>query len=542
MENKKARGEAKEVVTSKIKEITRLMADANNAELVANQLRELKGVFRNFQATHEAFHNQLGDKESIEQSAMYYELVSDQVKQLQDNIELWLAGIETSKLIKSLNVYPDDSVSNAGSPHDSITSRASRKSSASGHSSFASARARAAAKKAILQAEAATMKKLHQIQDEELKLRQRKMELRIETEMAKATAEELAYAEVEVQEMSARPLHEEDNLHEVPLLSHASNFITLDEVSATPKEEVKLMEPRMPGDVSTAIKLRESCRPHPLKQETPLANQRSLNPAALEFRFETVMPQQPIRSSEPQLNQPSDMQQLLQQQQQVIMALTLPQPKLPVFTGDPIEYCDFIRAFENLNERKTISPSARLYYLLQYTGGQVRDLVRSCLAMREDTGYREATRLLAERSGQPYKIATAYVDCVVNGQPIRAEDSAALQKYSILLTSCSNTFKEIGYLSRLENPDSLRKIVDRLPFPLKLKWREVADAISQHERRDATLEDITCFVEARSRVVYHPIFGKISGEPKPINASDKNKLRRGVRAFTVQGHPQRPNG
>ena len=63
--------------------------------------------------------------------------------------------------------------------------------------------------------------------------------------------------------------------------------------------------------------------------------------------------------------------------------LTLPQPELPVFTGDPIEYCDFIRAFENLVERKTSSSSARLYYLLQYTSGHVKDLVRSCLTMRE---------------------------------------------------------------------------------------------------------------------------------------------------------------
>ena len=96
-----------------------------------------------------------------------------------------------------------------------------------------------------------------------------------------------------------------------------------------------------------------------------------------------------------------------------------------MFTGDPIEYCDFIRAFENLVERKTSSSSARLYYLLQYTSGHVQDLVRSCLAMREDVGYSVARRLLADRYGQPFKIATAYVDRVIKGQPIHAEDGPA---------------------------------------------------------------------------------------------------------------------
>ena len=90
-------------------------------------------------------------------------------------------------------------------------------------------------------------------------------------------------------------------------------------------------------------------------------------------------------------------QQLFQQQQANIMALTLPQPDLPVFDGDPTQYCDFIRAFENLIELKTSSSSARLYYLVQYTSGQVQELMRSCLSMKEEQGYREARKLLLER-------------------------------------------------------------------------------------------------------------------------------------------------
>ena len=149
------------------------------------------------------------------------------------------------------------------------------------------------------------------------------------------------------------------------------------------------------------------------------------------------------------------MQLLLQQQQETILALTLPQPDVPLFTGDSAEYCDFVRPFENPIKRKTSSPSSILYYLLQHTSGQVQDLVRSCLAMPENRGYKEAKRQLKERYGQAYKTATAYVDRVFNGQPIRAEDGPAFQRFSILLTSCSNTLKEIGYLNCLKNLDCL---------------------------------------------------------------------------------------
>jgi len=51
--------------------------------------------------------------------------------------------------------------------------------------SSANARAKAAARKAILEAEAATLKQLHQI-EEDFKLRQSRVELQFETELAKA--------------------------------------------------------------------------------------------------------------------------------------------------------------------------------------------------------------------------------------------------------------------------------------------------------------------------------------------------------------------
>ena len=130
-------------------------------------------------------------------------------------------------------------------------------------------------------------------------------------------------------------------------------------------------------------------------------------------------------------------------QQQGVMALTLPQPSLQVFSGDPVDYCDFIRAFEHLIESKSTSPSARLY-LIQYTTGPVLDLMKSCLSMREDEGYVAARNLLKERYGQNYRIAAAHVQRLIDGPPIKNEDATALQRFSVQLTSCTNTLEKIG--------------------------------------------------------------------------------------------------
>ena len=75
------------------------------------------------------------------------------------------------------------------------------------------ARAKAATRKAVLEAEAVTLKMLHEIEEEELKLRQRKNELKLKTELAKARAEEHAYERVEI---GANSPHASDQKRKLP--------------------------------------------------------------------------------------------------------------------------------------------------------------------------------------------------------------------------------------------------------------------------------------------------------------------------------------
>jgi hypothetical protein len=165
------------------------------------------------------------------------------------------------------------------------------------------------------------------------------------------------------------------------------------------------------------------------------------------------------------------------------MALTLLQPTIKAFRGDPIEYCDFIRSFEHLVENKTPNPSARLYYLIQYTSGPVQDLMESCLSMNPEEGYTEAKRLLKERYGQKYRIAAAHVKALTEGPSIKSEDGNALVQFSIQLTSCTNTLKEIGSLGKLDHPENLKRVIDRLPFGMRLKWRDTYRGQNYRERR-----------------------------------------------------------
>ena len=60
--------------------------------------------------------------------------------------------------------------------------------------------------------------------------------------------------------------------------------------------------------------------------------------------------------------------------------------------------------------------------------------------------------------------------------------------------------KEIGYLNNLDNPDNLKKIIDRLPYSIRVKWRDTFDEIVEREARDVTVADIMQFVTVKSSI------------------------------------------
>ena len=97
-------------------------------------------------------------------------------------------ALQTS--VTPINVRPHDPVSTVGS-RVSFHTR-------SFASSSASAKVKAAAKKAALEARAAALKNLHELQIEEMRLQQRKAQIELETEIAEAEAERKAYEENEV--------------------------------------------------------------------------------------------------------------------------------------------------------------------------------------------------------------------------------------------------------------------------------------------------------------------------------------------------------
>jgi hypothetical protein len=128
-----------------------------------------------------------------------------------------------------------------------------------------------------------------------------------------------------------------------------------------------------------------------------------------------------------------------------------------------------MRAFEHCVEAKTGCKGDCLYYLEQFTRGQPRDIVRSCLHMTADKGFAVAKRLLKEHFGNEFKITAAYMEKVTGWTSIKAEDAKSLKAYGLFLRECSNAMEDLQYLEELNMPANMKILSQKLPYKLRDK-------------------------------------------------------------------------
>lgn len=180
-------------------------------------------------------------------------------------------------------------------------------------------------------------------------------------------------------------------------------------------------------------------------------------------------------------HQTTGLYNLLQQQNDITALLVkmqtlqlLPSREIPIYDGDPLRFNTFIKAFEHCVEANTSCKGDCLYYLEQFTRGQPRDIVRSCLHMTADKGFAVAKKLLKEHFGNEFKITEAYMEKVTGWPSIKAEDPKALKAYGLFLRECSNAMDDLQYLEELNMPANIKILSQNLPYKLRDKWRAKA--------------------------------------------------------------------
>ena len=77
------------------------------------------------------------------------------------------------------------------------------------------------------------------------------------------------------------------------------------------------------------------------------------------------------------------------------------------------------------------------------------------LWIRPVLGYQTARKLLKDRFGHPFKIATAHVNQVPHGPAVKPNDQRGLKTFADQLQDCKNVLESIGYLDEVNSADNL---------------------------------------------------------------------------------------
>lgn len=379
-------------LTRKVKQMQQKMDEDGDDSVTAiqnkmNEFNILLGEFCDLNNGVKRILHQLSEEDMHKDQANWFEPKANGFTNFAQKVEAWikeaqLRSEEASKYNEAIR--PSDSISNASLVKS--CSKASSVHSSRASSTASSTRLKAELERAALLAKASALRRKQILEEQEAKIKREKEDLEMQTALAASDAKIKLLSEFEGSFITSR----------------ASSY---------------------DGKGSTVNK-RQSSHENKLALQVNNIQPKHQTPANA-----TVQPQTQLTETL------QDVAEILTKQQRLA---TLPPQNIPVFKGDPLEYLPFKGAFEHGVESKTESNRDRLYYMEQYTAGQPRELVRSCLHMEPERGHREAKRLLEEHFGNAYKISVSYIDKALNWPTIKSDDGENLQSFGLYLTGCRN--------------------------------------------------------------------------------------------------------
>lgn len=481
-------------LTHKRKEIKALKKNRDNVEVIKEEALFICGKFYGqFKEINAELLPLLEEEDKEDDQENWFKPKCVDVENFFQETEDWIERVTThpeeennDNTVSDDDVQPSDSISEVSSHTSkgrrtgSVVSRSSRVSNTS------STRLKHEAEREELLARAAFLKQKQDIEMEEARLKARKEQLELTAKIAAADAKIKVYADYEDGQDRMPEYYGSESKHRTGLKD-----------TCHVKEE----------DDGTAVSLHApvSTQPSARSAKVPLRAfpHGAVSSAAPSGRLPQVVTSDGICSIMQRQNEITEM--LVRQQH----TSQLPKRDVPIFYGDPLSYQSFIRAFEQTIESKTANQQDRLLYLHQFTGGEPRDLIRSCEHMRPEEGYKEARRLLQQHYGDELRIATAFMNKALEWPQIKTEDRKALHAYALFLIGCRNTMNDVEFMEEMDNPSNMKAVISKLPFKLKERWRNQAYEIQASQGRRARFSDVVDFINWQAKFINDPLFGDI---------------------------------
>ena len=160
-----------------------------------------------------------------------------------------------------------------------------------------------------------------------------------------------------------------------------------------------------------------------------------------------------------------------------------PQVEIDKFNGNPLEYQYFVLIFNQVVEKKISDRTGRLTRLLKFTVGEAKELIKHCIYLPPETGYKTAVRLLHNRYGNPDYLLASYRKEIKAFPSVKPGDTSGFRTFYSAVLKCEAFSKNTAW-NALETPETLCILASKLPGSLRDRLSRKAQVVRRSFGRE----------------------------------------------------------
>jgi hypothetical protein len=240
---------------------------------------------------------------------------------------------------------------------------------------------------------------------------------------------------------------------------------------------------------------------------------------------------------------PSETSLLVDYLGQLSLALTnqinltrAPSVEPTVFTGEnPLDFPEWLSNFEGLLHTNCIPESERMRYLQKYTAGEAKEAIKGFFWLPPTRAFAESFAILKERYNDPFALACNYRQTLNSWPKIGGSDSAALRRFVDFMKQLATAKTVLSDLSILDDELENRKIAEKLPDWLRLRWNRISHRTKRINHAFPGFVDFVAFLIEEDGIANAPL-AKPSGMDK--HKQDPPQPKQKGRSLATTQKPQ----
>ena len=202
----------------------------------------------------------------------------------------------------------------------------------------------------------------------------------------------------------------------------------------------------------------------------------------------------------------------------------LPLPEQGIFSGDPLHYPIWIKAFETLVESRAVSPAERLHFLGKYVSGEAKNVVNGFMLLDSEDAYNKAKEMLAKRFGDPFSVASGFRRKLEEWKPIASNDAIGLRNYADFLVQCEKAMEKVSSLKVLNDDQENFKMKTKLLRWVSNRWARLVYKSKEEKKTFPPFSEFVKFLISESNIACDPVnlqIGRNNEDSKQARDSKK---------------------